>query len=293
MQTRLNPRPLNTKLAHGASINLLPASSPFQGAASFGESSTNSFTDGLTSMSQGLRGLLDLHWRLSRALGLEGTSQVPVSASSQALDLPSSKESLRFWPALVVKQPCTLNFVLQDFAKLAAWEDRGYYSMRAATERAQRKLHKLQRHATEVLKQPVAAVLAAAAKAMGFADLNPTAATGIEIAVSRDDSAGEDGTAKGGKKKRGVGMSAAKGRLAKLLKESRDAQQQPEGAEPEDVAAAKRAAREAADAAAAAEDARLRAALEVRISCQNTPCIAMLELTCQRCEQILSQSQLL
>lgn len=73
------------------------------------------------------------------------------------------------------------------------------------------------------------------------------------------------GAAKGGKKRRAVGMSAAKGKLAKLLKESRDKQQQPEAAEPEDVAAAKRAAREAADAAAMAEDARLRAQLEVRL----------------------------
>lgn len=58
--------------------------------------------------------------------------------------------------------------------------------MRASTERAQRKLHKLTRHATEVLKQPVAAVLAAAASAMGFADLKPSNGTAIEIAASTD-----------------------------------------------------------------------------------------------------------
>ncbi|KAK9809153.1 hypothetical protein WJX72_010301 [[Myrmecia] bisecta] len=63
---------------------------------------------------------------------------------------------------------------LQDFVKLAKWEDRGYYAMRVATEKAQRQLHKLTRKAEDLLKQPVAGVLAAAAKAMGFADLaNP------------------------------------------------------------------------------------------------------------------------
>lgn len=55
--------------------------------------------------------------------------------------------------------------------RLAKWEDRGYYAMKATTERNQRQLHRLTRRAEEALSQPAAAVLAAASKAMGFADL--------------------------------------------------------------------------------------------------------------------------
>jgi midasin len=64
---------------------------------------------------------------------------------------------------------------VQDFVKLAEWEDRGYYSMRASAQKAQRQLHRLCRRADEALRQPSAAPLAAAAKAMGFADLSPAA----------------------------------------------------------------------------------------------------------------------
>jgi hypothetical protein len=39
---------------------------------------------------------------------------------------------------------------MQDFVRLAGWEDRGYYAMRASTEKAQRHLHRLTRNATEV-----------------------------------------------------------------------------------------------------------------------------------------------
>lgn len=60
---------------------------------------------------------------------------------------------------------------LKDFVALAKWEDRGFYAMKASTERAQRHLHKLCRRATEVLKGPVAGTLAVAAKAMGLDDL--------------------------------------------------------------------------------------------------------------------------
>jgi len=60
---------------------------------------------------------------------------------------------------------------LQDFVRLAKWEDRGYYAMKATTERNQRQLHRLTRRGEEALSQPAAAVLAAASKAMGFADL--------------------------------------------------------------------------------------------------------------------------
>lgn len=38
----------------------------------------------------------------------------------------------------------------QDFVRLASWEDRGYYAMRASTEKAQRHLHRLTRNAAEV-----------------------------------------------------------------------------------------------------------------------------------------------
>ncbi|EIE25917.1 hypothetical protein COCSUDRAFT_12734, partial [Coccomyxa subellipsoidea C-169] len=60
---------------------------------------------------------------------------------------------------------------LEDFVKLAKWEDRGYHSLKQSTEKAQRQLHKLQRQAIAALKQPSAAVLADAAKSMGMADL--------------------------------------------------------------------------------------------------------------------------
>lgn len=59
----------------------------------------------------------------------------------------------------------------QDFVRLTKWEDRGYYAMKATTERNQRQLHRLTRRAEEALSQPAAAVLAAASKAMGLADL--------------------------------------------------------------------------------------------------------------------------
>lgn len=55
--------------------------------------------------------------------------------------------------------------------RLAKWEDRGYYAMKVTTERNQRQLHRLTRRAEQALSEPAAAVLAAASKAMGFADL--------------------------------------------------------------------------------------------------------------------------
>ena len=61
--------------------------------------------------------------------------------------------------------------VLQDFVKLAKWEDRGYYSLQMATEKSQRQLHRLSRRAEQALRQPVANVLADASAAMGFPDL--------------------------------------------------------------------------------------------------------------------------
>ena len=47
--------------------------------------------------------------------------------------------------------PCMAFATVQDFVRLASWEDRGYYAMRASTEKAQRHLHRLTRNATEVL----------------------------------------------------------------------------------------------------------------------------------------------
>ena len=55
--------------------------------------------------------------------------------------------------------------------RLAKWEDRGYYAMKVSTERNQRQLHRLTRRAQEALTHPAAAVLAAASRAMGFAEL--------------------------------------------------------------------------------------------------------------------------
>ena len=61
--------------------------------------------------------------------------------------------------------------VPQDFVELAKWEDRGYHAMRSSTEKAQRQLHKMQRQAGDVLRQPAAAVLAEAAKSVRLSNL--------------------------------------------------------------------------------------------------------------------------
>lgn len=78
-----------------------------------------------------------------------------------------------------------LHGVLQDFVKLAKWEDRGYHALKQSTEKAQRQLHKLQRQAATALQQPSAAVLAGAAKAMGMADLAAPEAVGADAAKRR------------------------------------------------------------------------------------------------------------
>ena len=71
--------------------------------------------------------------------------------------------------------------LLQDFVKLARWEDRGYYANRVAAEKAQRQLHRLTRRAGELLRTPVAAALAAAAKGMGFPDLQQLQASLLHL----------------------------------------------------------------------------------------------------------------
>jgi midasin len=140
------------------------------------------------------------------------------------------------------------------------WDRLEYYWTRAATESTQRKLHKLTRHAQDVLKQPVAAILAWSASAMGFQDLKPLpdAAVSIPNAVSdaRDVISAAE-TAK--KKRRAAGIRPAKGAVAKLLKKKHAAQQT--AGEPAEATAQ----RAAADAALAAEAAAQRKALRVRV----------------------------
>ena len=82
--------------------------------------------------------------------------------------------------------------------RLAKWEDRGYYAMKATTERNQRQLHRLTRRAEEALSQPAAAVLAAASKAMGFADLT-TASSESGLQGAEEAQGGK--AAKGSKRK--------------------------------------------------------------------------------------------
>ena len=54
---------------------------------------------------------------------------------------------------------------VQDFVKLAKWEDRGYYAQQQATEKAQRQLLKLVTGSEAVLAMPAGPLLAAAAAA--------------------------------------------------------------------------------------------------------------------------------
>ena len=54
---------------------------------------------------------------------------------------------------------------VQDFVKLAKWEDRGYYAQQQATEKAQRQLLKLVTRSEAVLAMPAGPILAAAAAA--------------------------------------------------------------------------------------------------------------------------------
>ena len=61
---------------------------------------------------------------------------------------------------------------MQDFVKLAKWEDRGHYAQQMETEKAQRQLHKMLRNAQEVLARPAGGVLGIASAGMGFADLS-------------------------------------------------------------------------------------------------------------------------
>ncbi|KAK9820997.1 hypothetical protein WJX81_006213, partial [Elliptochloris bilobata] len=89
---------------------------------------------------------------LGNALGYYGQFRVRVAEAAAGGLVPLEKQ-------------------LQDFVKLARWEDRGYYALRERADKAQRQLHKLQRRAAAVLAQPCASVLAAASAAMGLNDL--------------------------------------------------------------------------------------------------------------------------
>ena len=60
---------------------------------------------------------------------------------------------------------------LEDFVRLAKWEDRGFYAMKASTEKAQRHLHRLSRRVMEVLKEPVTGTLQNTATSMGIDEL--------------------------------------------------------------------------------------------------------------------------
>ena len=73
---------------------------------------------------------------------------------------------------------------LKDFVKLAKWEDRGYYAMKASTEKAQRHLHKLCRRAANALKEYATSTLAIAAKSMGLDDLSAPESVGNERAAA-------------------------------------------------------------------------------------------------------------
>ncbi|GIL72549.1 hypothetical protein Vretifemale_2893, partial [Volvox reticuliferus] len=90
---------------------------------------------------------------------------------------------------------------LQDFVQLARWDDRGYYAMRASTEKAQRYLHRLSRRAEDVLRQPAATALAAAVKGMGVCELAAAAAAATResddvdtVATSVKENSKGDGT---------------------------------------------------------------------------------------------------
>lgn len=69
--------------------------------------------------------------------------------------------------------------------------------MKVITERNQRQLHRLTRRADQALSEPAAAVLAAASKAMGFADL---AMPDSPVHEGKPDA--PDGKSKGSKRKK-------------------------------------------------------------------------------------------
>eukprot|EP00899_Mesostigma_viride_P010035 jgi/Mesvir1/19032/Mv12798-RA.1 len=67
----------------------------------------------------------------------------------------------------IAKQSAGVHKELDDFVKLARWEDRNYYSMEASAEKAHRRLHKLTRKYDAVLTQPIGPVIAEVAASVG------------------------------------------------------------------------------------------------------------------------------
>ena len=74
---------------------------------------------------------------------------------------------------------------------LARWDDRGYYAMRASTEKAQRYLHRLSRRAEDVLRAAAATALAAAVKGMGVPEFAAAAQAARRAAGEEDDGTAE------------------------------------------------------------------------------------------------------
>eukprot|EP00958_Prasinococcus_capsulatus_P008902 scaffold874_cov380-Prasinococcus_capsulatus_cf.AAC.26 len=62
---------------------------------------------------------------------------------------------------------------LQNFVKLAKWEDRNFYAMKASAEKAHRTLHRLVLKYEGVLKQPVTLVLKQVSEALGLSTTGP------------------------------------------------------------------------------------------------------------------------
>ena len=104
---------------------------------------------------------------------------------------------------------------------LAKWEDRGYYALRVSNEKAQRQLHRLTRKATQLLREPASGALAAAARDMGFADLQR--AEEQEAAAAQP----EPGSTPG-KKRVGKAAAAAAAAAASAAAEAEQALAEPE-----------------------------------------------------------------
>ena len=57
--------------------------------------------------------------------------------------------------------------ILQEFVKLAKWEDRGQYAQAMQAEKSQRQLHKMMRDSQEVYKRPAAGVIGTVSASIG------------------------------------------------------------------------------------------------------------------------------
>lgn len=70
---------------------------------------------------------------------------------------------------------------LSDFVSLAKWEDKGFYAMRASSEKAHNHLHKIVSKAKEVLWTPCKACLAVAAQNIGMSKQEDCEGSGTRI----------------------------------------------------------------------------------------------------------------